>query len=244
MRLFRDISVGKRLASAFCVLSALIMLAAAAGWWGLNKQDEMQQKLAGRELVRDDIQGMAYAAADITGWQGLVIADAGAYGYAYATGTGDDGYNRQGFLKAKAAIYEAFDAAHVGGADPEERAKFAELKPAWDDFFAWDTKLMEWLKPDDTASRAKVMDSVNGGEAAESYGTVLDVTGALEESLDTRVEALRTQARQGPHDEPHGARRRARRGPHPRRPHGNRGDPLRRPSAGGRRGGPAPPRRG
>ncbi|MFI5492415.1 methyl-accepting chemotaxis protein [Actinoplanes sp. NPDC051859] len=195
MRLFRDISVGKRLASAFCVLSALIMLAAAAGWWGLNKQDEMQQKLAGREQVRDDVQGMAYAAADITGWQGLVIADAGAYGYAYATGTGkDQGYNRQGFLEAKAAIYKAFEEAHVDALSPAEQAEFAKLKPAWDDFFAWDDKLMEWLKPDDQASRAKVMDSVNGGAASDSYGTVLEVTGNLQDSLDTRVAALREQA--------------------------------------------------
>ncbi|MEV6596154.1 methyl-accepting chemotaxis protein [Actinoplanes sp. NPDC051346] len=194
MRYFRDVSVGKRLGFSFFVLAVLIMLAAGAGWWGLNKQDDAQRRLAAMEQVRDDVQQMKYFAADVTGWQGLVVSDAGAFGFAYATGK--DGYNRQGFLESKASIYALFDTAHAGDMTEAERAKFAALRPAWDDFFSWDDKLMQWLEADDQAARAKVMTSINGGEAAKSYGTVLDITAELEESVDKRVAALRTEAAQ------------------------------------------------
>ncbi|MEV4641511.1 methyl-accepting chemotaxis protein [Actinoplanes sp. NPDC049548] len=189
---FRDVSVGKRLALSFCVLTVLILSAAGAGWWGLRQQDDAQRRLAAMERVRDDVQLMKYYAADVTGWQGLVAADAGAFGYAYATGA--DGYNRQGELKSKDAIYATYAAAHTGDMTPAERAKFAELKPAWDDFFKWDATLMEWLRPDTQEARAKVMTSINGGEAAESYGKVLDITAELEKSVDARVASLRKEA--------------------------------------------------
>ncbi|MEV8508563.1 methyl-accepting chemotaxis protein [Actinoplanes sp. NPDC051475] len=192
MRYFRDVSVGKRLAFSFCVLTVLILAAAGAGWWGLRQQDDAQRRLAAMEQVRDDVQLMKYYAADVTGWQGLVVADAGAFGYAYATGA--DGYNRQGELKSKASIYATYAAAHTADMTPAEQAKFAELKPAWDDFFKWDDTLMEWLKPDTQEARAKAMKSINGGEAADSYGAVLDITAELEKSVDTRVASLRKEA--------------------------------------------------
>jgi methyl-accepting chemotaxis protein len=174
------------------VLAALIVLAAGAGWWGLRQQDAVQERLAALEQVRDDVQQMKYYAADVTGWQGLVVADAGAFGYAYATGP--DGYNRQGELESKDAIYAALAAAHLDDMTEAERATFGKLKPAWDDFFAWDQKIMDWLRPDTQAARARAMTSINGGEAAESYGQVLDITAELEKSVDARVAALRADA--------------------------------------------------
>ena len=189
---FSDISVGKRLGASYFVLTALIVVAAGVGWWGLRQQSDTQHRLAVLEQVRDDIQQTEYYAADVTGWQGLVVADAGAFGYAYATGP--EGYNRQGEMKSKQAIYEGLAAAHVADLTGPERALFAQLKPAWDDFFNWDAKVMQWLATDDTAGRAKAMTSINGGEAADSYGKVLDLTAALDTSVDARAEALRGDA--------------------------------------------------
>ena len=184
-------SVGVRLGVSYLILTALIVAAAGTGWWGLRQQATAQQELAVLEGVRDDIQAAKYNAADVTGWQGLVVADAGAFGYAYATGP--KGYNRQGELKAKDAVYAGLQAANTSGMTADEQATFAQLTPAWDDFFTWDTTVMQWLSADTRAARAKAMTSINGGEASAAYGKILDITAALDESVSARAAVLRTE---------------------------------------------------
>ncbi|WP_229068523.1 methyl-accepting chemotaxis protein [Actinoplanes sp. DH11] len=190
MRL-RDVSVGKRLGASYLVLTALIVTCAGTGWWGLRQQAAAQRDLAALERVRDDIQAVKYNAADVTGWQGLVVADVGAFGYAYATGP--EGFNRQGELKSKDAIYAGLAATNTADMTAAERDEFAKLKPAWDEFFTWDATVMRWLSADTKAARAKAMTSINGGEASASYSKVLDITANLDASVNDRVEALRTE---------------------------------------------------
>jgi methyl-accepting chemotaxis protein len=187
----RDIGVGKRLGASYLVLTALICTSAGVGWVSLQDQSAAQAKLTELEQLRDDVQNVQYYAADVTGWQGLVVADAGAFGAEYALGT--DGYNRQGELKSKQHIYDTLAAAHVGDMTAAEKAEFAKLRPAWDDFFTWDTTVMQWVATDNRAGLANAMTSINGGEAAKSYTTVLDITAALEKSVDTRADALRAE---------------------------------------------------
>ncbi|WP_436536560.1 methyl-accepting chemotaxis protein [Actinoplanes sp. HUAS TT8] len=186
-----DVSVGKRLGASFLVLTGLIATSAGVGWWGMRQQVTAEKQLAGLEQIRDDVQAVKYNAADVTGWQGLVVADAGAFGYAYATGP--DGYNRKGELKSKDTIYAGLAATRTDGMTAAERAEFAKLKPAWDDFFTWDTTVMKWLSTDTRAGRAEAMTSINGGDAGASYGKILDITAALDTSINTRIEALRAE---------------------------------------------------
>jgi methyl-accepting chemotaxis protein len=134
--LMRDASVGKRLGGSFLVLTVLIIAGAGVGWWGLAQQQQAQRRSAQLQLVKDDIQLLKFYASDVTGWQGLVVADAGAFGYAEAVGP--DGYNRKGELADTKALYAAIDATHVQYMTPAERAAFDQLRPAWDSFFAWD----------------------------------------------------------------------------------------------------------
>ncbi|GIE76739.1 hypothetical protein Aph02nite_26890 [Actinoplanes philippinensis] len=189
-----DISVGVRLAVSYCSLTALIITSAGAGWWGLREQAAAERDLAVLEQLRDDIQSAKYDAADVTGWQGLWISDVAAFGYAYATGP--EGYNRQGEMKSKKALYENLAKTDTGGMTDAERARFAELEPAWDDFFTWDDTVDEWLSADNRPALAKAMTSVNGGEASEAYGKVLEITAALDESVNARAEALRAEVDQ------------------------------------------------
>ncbi len=122
-----------------------------------------------------------------------MVADAGAFGYRYAVGP--DGYNRKGELADKKALYDALDQAHTGYMTAAERARFEQLRPAWDDFFAWDDKIMnDWLRDDNQAARARAMTSMNGGEAAGAYKKVLDTADALEKSVNARMTALHTEA--------------------------------------------------
>ncbi|GIF31648.1 methyl-accepting chemotaxis protein [Actinoplanes utahensis] len=187
----RDVSVGARLGASYLVLTALIVTAAAVGWWGIRQQADSGRELETLERLRDQIENASYNAADVTGWQGLVIADAGAFGYRFATGP--DGYNRQGELKSKDTIYAGLAATDVSAMTAAEREQFAQLEPAWDDFFEWDETLMRWLAADTQAARAKVMTSVNGGEASAAYSKVLDITAALDTSVEARAQRLRAE---------------------------------------------------
>jgi len=186
------LTVGRRLGLAFAALAGLLVVAAGAGAWGLNEQNTVQERLDKLERVRDDIQLARYSASDVTGWQGLMMGDAGAYGNAAAIGP--DAYNRKGEMESKDALYAALDAAHVGDMTSAERALFEQLRPAWDNFFVWDAKIVEWLGEDTQAARAKAMDSINGGDASDAYGTVLDIADQLEESVDARAVALHAEA--------------------------------------------------
>jgi methyl-accepting chemotaxis protein len=186
-----DVSVGKRLGASYLVLTALIVTAAGAGWWSLGQQTDKQQQLAALQGLRDEVQTIAYDAADVTGWQGLVLADAGAFGNAYATNA--DNYNRKGELAAKARTYADLSATDVSAMTESEKREFGKLAPAWDDFFRWDDTVMGWLAQDTQSARVKAMTSLNGGDAATSYGVVLDITAALEKSVDGRVTALQAE---------------------------------------------------
>ncbi|GIF03862.1 methyl-accepting chemotaxis protein [Actinoplanes siamensis] len=186
-----DVSVGKRLGTSYLVLTALIVTSAGVGWWGLRQQASAESELAALEQMRDDIQAVRYDAADVSGWQGLVVADAGAFGYDYAIGP--KGFNRDGELKAKDTVYANLAAAHTETLNDAERAMFDQLEPAWNDFFRWDAKVMEWLSADTTAGRATAMTSINGGEAGEAYGKILDIAASLDQSVNTRAAALRAE---------------------------------------------------
>ncbi|GAA2979666.1 methyl-accepting chemotaxis protein [Actinokineospora diospyrosa] len=184
--------VGTRLGGSFAILVLFIVFAACAGWWGLAKQDDISGRLDTLRQVQDDIDLIKYDAADVTGWQALVIADTGAYGVAVATAP--DAYNHAAELKAKNAVYTHLDASHVAAMTDTEQALFAQLRPAWDEFFDWDTKIMAWLQDGTQASIARSMDSINGGEASAAYGKVLDVTTELTKSIDARMADLKAEA--------------------------------------------------
>ncbi|GAA2667545.1 MULTISPECIES: methyl-accepting chemotaxis protein [Actinosynnema] len=188
----RDLSVGKRLGLSFASLSALIAVAAGVGWLGLSEEATTQERLDHLQLVRDDIKAAAYRAADVSGWQGLVVADVGAFGSAYALG--EQGYNRKGELAAKDAVYTELSAARTEHLTDSERALFAQLKPAWDDFFSWDTKVMQWVASDDPSGLAEAMTSINGGDASKAYGQVLAIAADLDKSVNARIETLRADA--------------------------------------------------
>ncbi|MEV8507937.1 methyl-accepting chemotaxis protein [Actinoplanes sp. NPDC051475] len=190
---FSNLSVGRRLGASFLVLVLLIVVAAAAGWRGMNQQSDSQRRVAVLEKLRSQIQDVEYYAADLSGWQSLWVNDVAAYGFDYLSG--EDEFNRQGLLDSKDSVYELLTKIDTKNLTEPERATFAKLKPAWDDFFAWDDKMLKWLEADDSqATLRKVMDSINDGDAADSWGLVLDVTSELYKSVRTRAEKVSADA--------------------------------------------------
>ncbi|GGS63043.1 hypothetical protein GCM10010156_22440 [Planobispora rosea] len=192
MSRLQNLGVGKRLGLSFLLVTLLIIVSVAVGRFGMGSQYDISMRMDQLKQVEDDVQKLSYYAADITGWQGLVVADAGAFGGKVATGP--DAYNRKGELESKQALYDTIDATHVEYLTPAERAQFDKLRPAWDDFFTWDAKIMELLAQDTREARAEAMNSINGGEAAESYSASLEINAALIDSLAGRVVALQKEA--------------------------------------------------
>ncbi|GIE84394.1 methyl-accepting chemotaxis protein [Actinoplanes regularis] len=178
--------VGRRLGAAFSVLAVLMVAAAGAGWLAMTRQQHAQDQAARLEKVHRDVELVNFQLADISGWQGLVFSDIAAYGAEKALGK--DGFNRQAMLKTKDKLYESFTKAHTADMTPQERELYAKLKPAWDDFFSWDAKIMDWMRDDTRASKVKAMEATNDGPAAESYGVIADTADALSESVDKRIE--------------------------------------------------------
>ncbi|GGQ79451.1 HAMP domain-containing methyl-accepting chemotaxis protein [Couchioplanes azureus] len=183
-----NVSVGKRLGASFLVLASLIVVAAGAGWWGMRQQSDSQTRVTKLERLRDVFQDIEYYAADISGWQSLWINDVAAYGFEYLSS--EEEFNRQGLLDSKDAVYKIVADVDTNDLTDAEKAAFAKLKPAWDDFFAWDDKMLKWLEADDSkATLAKVMDNINDGPASDSWAVLLDTTAELYKSVRTRAEA-------------------------------------------------------
>ncbi|WP_449062064.1 methyl-accepting chemotaxis protein [Planomonospora algeriensis] len=160
----------------------------------MDRQAEINGRMAQLEQVEDDVQTFAYHVADATSWQGLVVADAGAYGGGQATAP--DSYNRAGLLETKKALFATLDNAHVQYLTPAERARFDELKPAWEKFFAEDDKIVELLRQDTREGRAAAMDSINEGAGGEAWDVGVEITQTLQKSLSERIAALEKEVEQ------------------------------------------------
>ncbi|GGL28196.1 hypothetical protein GCM10014719_32080 [Planomonospora parontospora subsp. antibiotica] len=189
-----DLGVGRRLGLAFLLVSLLIAAAVGAGQWGMDRQAEINARMDQLERVEDDIQTFAYHVADATSWQGLVVADAGAYGGEQATAP--DSYNRAGLMETEKALFATLDNAHVQYLTPAERARFDELKPAWEKFFAEDDKIVELLRQDTREGRAAAMDSINEGAGGEAWEVGVEITQALQKSLGDRIALLEKEVEQ------------------------------------------------
>ncbi|OLF18491.1 methyl-accepting chemotaxis protein [Actinophytocola xanthii] len=188
----RNISVGKRLGGSFTVLVVLIVVAASVGWWGTQRQADVEERMDQLRLVQDDLQASRYDAADITGWQGLVVADAATYGPDAALGS--EGHNRQGELEAKKTLYANLENAHVTYMTDEERTEFEKLRPAWDEWFEWDDKVVAWLAEGTLAARTLALDAINEGDASAAWSTALEVTEKVTTSVDARMAVLKDEA--------------------------------------------------
>ncbi|HET9142988.1 methyl-accepting chemotaxis protein [Actinophytocola sp.] len=179
-------TVGGRLGRSFGAVAALIAVAAGAGFWGMQQQADAQERVAALVQIQRDVQQVRYQAAEVTGWQGLMIADTNSFGNASAVS--DESYNRAGELKAKAALYEVLEGGHTADMNAAEKALWAELTPTWDGFFAEDTKMVEALRADKTAApRTAALMSINGGAAAAGYNKSLELADQLDQSINGRL---------------------------------------------------------
>ncbi|MGY1665096.1 methyl-accepting chemotaxis protein [Geodermatophilus sp. SYSU D00696] len=186
-----DLRVGLRLALAFGAVGLLVVVSAATGLSAVAQQRDLAEELSRADAVLADAETARFQIADVTGWQGLVVADAVTFGPEVALAP--DSYNRAGLLDSKDAVYAWLDEVDTAAMDADEAAAFAELRPAWDNYFAWDDRVVEWLSTGTPEDARAALESINGGEAGEGYGMVLDLADRIQASATERADRLRAE---------------------------------------------------
>ncbi|SFO32039.1 methyl-accepting chemotaxis protein [Geodermatophilus obscurus] len=186
-----DLRVGRRLGLAFGAVGTLVVVCAATGLSAVGEQRDLAVELSRADAVLADAGTARFQIADVTGWQGLVVADAAVFGPAVALAP--DSYNRAGLLEAKDGVYAWLDDVDTSAMDADEAAAFAELRPAWDNYFTWDDRVVAWLSEGTPQGYRTALESINGGEAGEGYGIVMDVAERIQASAAERADRLRQE---------------------------------------------------
>ena len=185
-----NLRVGRRLGLAFGAVGALVLVSAGAGLSAVGQQRDLAEQLSAVDGVLADADTARFQIADVTGWQGLVVADAATFGPSVALAA--DAYNRSGLLQAKQGVYDWLDEVDTTAMNAQEKAAFDQLRPAWDNYFTWDDQVVVWLSAGTQDGYVAALESINGGEAGEGYGIVLDLADTIQASATARAAQLRT----------------------------------------------------
>ncbi|HLT82793.1 MAG TPA: methyl-accepting chemotaxis protein, partial [Phototrophicaceae bacterium] len=185
----RRFGVGPRLYLAFGAVALLVLVAAGLGTAAIGQQRAYSEDLERIEAVAKLAEEARFQIADVTGWQGLYLADVGVLGP--EAGLAEDSYNRVGMAESRRAVEAWLDELDTVELLPEESAIFSRLRPAWEDFFVWDAQVVEWLALDTDAGRRAALESVNGGEAGAAYETVLEVAAEAQSRADAEIAEIK-----------------------------------------------------
>lgn len=187
----RDLRIGVRLAAAFAACGLLVALAAFLGLSAQSKADGMRDQLEGLSEHRALADSMLININDITGWQGLYLADATAFGVEPALS--EDGYNRAGYLTSKATIEEMFAEVDTTGLTDEQLRILDSTEANFQQLFAEDDWVVERLEARGLDAMPEIMNSINGGSAGEAWSAVYDDMTAFGTSLQARDKELRAE---------------------------------------------------
>jgi hypothetical protein len=93
-----------RMGVGFTVVTSLILIAAGVGAWRMNEATTVERRIETLERLGDRVDTLRWYLSSLTGWQGLVVADAAISGYEVAADP--ESYNRSGLLREKAGVYQ------------------------------------------------------------------------------------------------------------------------------------------
>ena len=190
-RRLANLRIGVRLTAVFALCGVLIATAFAIDLRTQANDRDMQHRV---DRVKDGQQiadDLLITINDITGWQGLYIADATAYGLDKKFW--DKDYNVQGFADSQAGIEKMFATMDTSMLTAREAAIIAKVKDAYDQFFAEDAKLRTALREQGLAALPAIMDSINGGAAGDAWSQTYDATAKFHKLIDARVADLEAQ---------------------------------------------------
>ena len=191
LRWVRDLSIAKRLVASFALCFVFVGTAAYLGLSaqarGERMQDRLDQIADGQQIANE----MLISINDITGWQGLYLADATAYGVDAALA--EDSYNREGYLTSKAGIEEMFETRDTSGLTAAELEIYASTEANFRQLFSEDDWVVRQLERRGLEAMPTIMDSINGGDAGAAWSAVYEDMSALSDSLDARAVDVRAE---------------------------------------------------
>jgi len=189
-----NLRVGRRLGLAFGAVGALVLVSAGAGLSAVAEQRDLAEDISAVDRVVQEAETARFQIADVSGWQGLVMADVAAFGPAVALA--QDAYNRAGLLESKQGVYSWLEEVDTSAMDADEKAAWGELGPAWDNYFSWDDQVVAWVSDGSPEGYRTAVESINGGDAGEGYGIILDIADRIEGSAGERAAQLREDQEQ------------------------------------------------
>ncbi len=182
----RKMKIGARLAVVLSMCGLFIFAAAYNGLSSQSRSDAMQQdinKVVDASQIADDL---LVAINDVTGWQGLYLADAAAFGVDRALAK--DAYNVSGLDESRAGVEALFSSVDTSALTAEEKGIVENAEANFAQFFAEDEKIRARLRSQGTTALPAIMRSVNGGDAGAAWSAVYEQADALRTALDTRIE--------------------------------------------------------
>jgi methyl-accepting chemotaxis protein len=191
VRRVHDLSIGVRLASVFAICGLLIAAAFALDLEVKADAGALEEQVEAAEDSQQISDDLLIAINDITGWQGLYVADTAAYGV--DRGLSDEDYNIQGFATSQDGIERLFAGMDRSMLTAKEDAIISEVETSFDQFFAEDVKLREQLTTRGLDALPEVMDSINGGAAGEAWTATYDASDRFRTLIDARVAALQDE---------------------------------------------------
>ena len=166
--------VGRRLGLAFGAVGALVLVSTAWGCppWPSSATSPTTSAPPTASCRRR--RRARFQIADVSGWQGLVMADVAAFGPAVGA--------RPGRLQPAPACWRARTPSTPGWTawtprrwTPTRRRLGPSCEPAWDNYFAMDDQVVAWVSDGSAEGFRTAVESINGGEAGEGYGIILDI---------------------------------------------------------------------
>jgi methyl-accepting chemotaxis protein len=162
---------------------------------GLGSAGETLHDVSALQDAAGFVQKIQTYNADVSGWQVAYAWDARRIGGAAAVAPTEGG-NRAGFLQVADALRAELAQAPTEVFTPDERAIAEEIDGKWDAFFELDDQAVA-LYAQDTPATTDAADTLILNEGFGVYYELIDLTTALDESLDNRV----AEAQQAAEDE-------------------------------------------
>jgi methyl-accepting chemotaxis protein len=159
---------------------------------GLGSAGESLDQVSQLEAATSFVQAIETYNADVSGWQVAYAWDARRIGGAAAVQPTEGG-NRAGFLDISERLRAELEKAPIETYTEEEVAIAEEIDAQWDTFFAVDDRAVA-LYSQDTPATTDAADTLILNEGFGVYYELIDLTNALHESLENRVEAARAAA--------------------------------------------------
>jgi methyl-accepting chemotaxis protein len=181
-----------RMGVGFTVVTSLILIAAGVGAWRMNEATTVERRIETLERLGDRVDTLRWYLSSLTGWQGLVVADAAISGYEVAADP--ESYNRSGLLREKAGVYQYMQDTPTDAMTPAERAAWDRLHVQWDAFFAADDVIMADLAKRTPAGNAAALKIINEGASDQAWAAARKAIFELKDSLQERRLAIQSDA--------------------------------------------------